>query len=334
MAGILSKFTSNCIIFFTILFLSNFAVEGKSEGYARSLNPEKVGLKQEKLTHFHFYFHDTVSGHNPTAVRVAQAPTTNMSATGFGAVLVFDDLLTVGPEPTSKLIGKAQGLYASASQSELSILMGMNFAFMEGKYNGSTISVLGRNAVFLKVREMPIVGGSGIFRFARGYVQAKTLVFNIQSGNAIVDDIKASFVPSGYLDCYYPMIRGRGDPSLRERDIQDVEVEDLRRQIQQLTEQLEHFETRSCVDDGLTSKDDVNPFHFRASHRELNEGAEEDREAIKCFKCSGVWHISSEYPYKKFINLVEEAEFLKESMKEDDSSTYDDYQDDGDDEVT
>ncbi|KAF8400432.1 hypothetical protein HHK36_013730 [Tetracentron sinense] len=45
--------------------------------------------------------------------------------------------------------------------------------------------------------------------------------------------IRASFVPSGSLDCYYPMTRGRGrggrdDPPLREWDIGDVEVEDLR----------------------------------------------------------------------------------------------------------
>ncbi|KAF8387579.1 hypothetical protein HHK36_026233 [Tetracentron sinense] len=56
--------------------------------------------------------------------------------------------------------------------------------------------------------------------------------------------IRASFVPSGSLDCYYPMARGRGrgghgDPPQRERDIRDVEVEDLRRQVQQLTERVE-----------------------------------------------------------------------------------------------
>ncbi|QHO44622.1 hypothetical protein S83_018944 [Arachis hypogaea] len=58
---------------------------------------------------------------------------------------------------------------------------------MEGKYNGSTVSLLGRNAVFSGVREMSIVGGSGVFRFARGYAQAKTVWLNTTSGDAIVE---------------------------------------------------------------------------------------------------------------------------------------------------
>ena len=98
-----------------------------------------------------------------------------------------DDPLTVGPEPGSKLVGKAQGIYASASQDDLGFLMVMNFAFTEGKYNGSTLSLLGRNAVLSTVREMPIVGGSGLFRFARGYAQAKTHWVNFTSGDAVVE---------------------------------------------------------------------------------------------------------------------------------------------------
>lgn len=65
--------------------------------------------------------------------------------------------------------------------------MAMNFAFTEGKYNGSSITVMGRNPVFSKVREMPIVGGSGLFRFARGYVQAKTQRFDPTNGDATVE---------------------------------------------------------------------------------------------------------------------------------------------------
>lgn len=100
---------------------------------------------------------------------------------------MIDDPLTMGPESSSKVVGRAQGFYASASQSEAGLLMVMNFAFMEGKYNGSTLSVLGRNAVFSEVREMPIVGGNGAFRFARGYAQAKTHTFNLKTGDAIVE---------------------------------------------------------------------------------------------------------------------------------------------------
>ncbi|CAH8278964.1 unnamed protein product [Arabidopsis lyrata] len=59
--------------------------------------------------------------------------------------------------------------------------------FKTGKYNGSTIMILGRNTVLSKVREMPVVGGSGMFRFARGYVEAQTKWFDIKTGDATVE---------------------------------------------------------------------------------------------------------------------------------------------------
>lgn len=65
--------------------------------------------------------------------------------------------------------------------------MVLSFAFKTGKYNGSTISVLGRNIVFSKVREMPVVGGSGMFRFASGYVEARTKSFEYKTGEATVE---------------------------------------------------------------------------------------------------------------------------------------------------
>ncbi|MED6113141.1 hypothetical protein PIB30_068084, partial [Stylosanthes scabra] len=75
--------------------------------FDRTLSPKSLGLQKEKLSHFHFYFHDIVSGQNPTAVRVAQAPITNQSPTLFGAVMMAGDPLTVGPKANSKLVGKA-----------------------------------------------------------------------------------------------------------------------------------------------------------------------------------------------------------------------------------
>ncbi|KAJ4833453.1 hypothetical protein Tsubulata_021967 [Turnera subulata] len=153
--------------------------------FARHVSPATLGLKREKLSHLRFYFHDIVSGKNPTAIKVVQPP--DGSATGFGMVAMIDDPLTLTPDLNSTLVGRAQGLYANAAQGEDSLLMAFNFAFLEGKYNGSSLSVLGRNYVSLTVREMPIVGGSGIFRFARGYSLARTLMFNFTTGDAVVE---------------------------------------------------------------------------------------------------------------------------------------------------
>lgn len=143
--------------------------------------------RPEKLTHLRFFWHDIVSGRSPTSVPVAQAASTNTSSSFFGQVNVIDNPLTEGPAMASKLVGRAQGPYALTSQEGIGLLMAMNFAFVDGTYNGSTITVLGRNMVFSAVREMPVIGGSGLFRLARGYVQAKTDNFDMMTMNKVVE---------------------------------------------------------------------------------------------------------------------------------------------------
>ncbi|KAI4306738.1 hypothetical protein L6164_029991 [Bauhinia variegata] len=171
------------LISFLLFFLG--LASAKCHTFSRTISPSVLGLDQQELNHLNFYFHDIISGQNPTAVRVAEAPITNTSPTHFGAVMMADGPLTAEPELSSKIVGSAQGIYGSASQSELSFLMVLNFAFTEGEYNGSSLSVLGRNPLSSTVREMPIVGGSGLFRFARGYAEARTHAIDFKTGNAI-----------------------------------------------------------------------------------------------------------------------------------------------------
>ncbi|KAG9138261.1 hypothetical protein Leryth_001463 [Lithospermum erythrorhizon] len=134
-----------------------------------------------KMTRLHFYFHDVVDGKHPTAVRIAGPKN------AFTTTAIVDDPLTEGPDPSSRIIGRAQGLYAIASEDSASLMMAINLAFMEGKYNGSTVSIFGRNPFLEAEREMPIVGGSGLFRFARGYARAKTVKYVPSTGDAIVE---------------------------------------------------------------------------------------------------------------------------------------------------
>ncbi|CAM0952383.1 unnamed protein product [Alopecurus aequalis] len=143
----------------------------------------------EKETRLRVYWHDVVSGGpNATVVQVAQGPSSNASATGFGTVLVIDDPLTEGPNLTgSRLLGRAQGVYVSAGKDSLSLLMAMNFVFIDGAYNGSSIAIVGPNPADQAVREMPVVGGTGMFRFARGYCQARTHWFDANTGDATVE---------------------------------------------------------------------------------------------------------------------------------------------------
>ncbi|KAL2490625.1 Dirigent protein 23 [Abeliophyllum distichum] len=148
---------------------------------------KKLPEAKEKVTKLHFYFHDTVSGKNSTAFVLAQSNITSTSPTFFGVFNVADDPLTIGPEPDSKIVGRAQGIYGTASLEEIALLMTLNFVFTDGKYNGSTLSVLGHNPILHKYREMPIVGGSGVFRLARGIATAQTVWYNRSSNNAVVE---------------------------------------------------------------------------------------------------------------------------------------------------
>ncbi|XP_022884534.1 dirigent protein 19-like [Olea europaea var. sylvestris] len=172
---------------FTISLLFS-SVSGKlQDDFAAEIDAKVLGFRKEKLTHFRVYWHDILSGQKPTSIQIVKPPSSVLASSGFGIVSMIDNPLTVGPELKSKLVGRAQGFYALASQEELGLLMTMNFVFDEGKYNGSTITVMGRNAVLNKVREMPVIGGSGLFRFARGYVEARTHTFDLKTGDATVE---------------------------------------------------------------------------------------------------------------------------------------------------
>ncbi|KAL3515016.1 hypothetical protein ACH5RR_021918 [Cinchona calisaya] len=146
---------------------------------------KRVDTGKEVVTTLQFYFHDVLSGRNPSAVRIAQASQTNSSPTGFGLMNMIDDPLTIGQDPNSKLVGRARGIYGSAGQNDLSLLMVVSYGFIDGIYNGSSFSLLSINPAINPVREMAIVGGTGLFRLARGYAIAQTYSLD-PSGDAIV----------------------------------------------------------------------------------------------------------------------------------------------------
>ncbi|CAJ1971698.1 unnamed protein product [Sphenostylis stenocarpa] len=169
----------------TLLFSSVTAAENCN--FSEYISPKSLGLKKEKLLHLHFFFHDVARGANVTAESVAQAKTSNASPTRFGFLVIADDPLTIGRDIRSKVVGKAQGLYGFSDRSEISLFMLLNLVFTEGEFSGSSVSMLGRNPIFHKKRELPIVGGTGVFKLARGQAYLKKIILDDDTGVAIVE---------------------------------------------------------------------------------------------------------------------------------------------------
>lgn len=130
-------------------------------------SPDSEALKS-KVTRIQFYMHDIVGGPNPTAVRGAGRESnytgSDPVAAMFGSVSVMDNPLTGAPLLNSTVLGRAQGIYAMSSQhEEFSLLMTLTYAFTAGPFNGSSFSVVGRNPLMSPLKEMPVVGGTGLF---------------------------------------------------------------------------------------------------------------------------------------------------------------------------
>ncbi|XVF67886.1 hypothetical protein PTKIN_Ptkin10aG0158000 [Pterospermum kingtungense] len=163
--------------------MAHFASEGAEE-VAEWF--DKLPYAKEKVTKLHFFMHDKFAGDNAASVRVAHANVTDKSPNFFGLVFIMDDPIREGMKPSSKELGRAQGLYAFSGQEKMSLLMAYNLVFTTGEYNGSTLTVLGRNPA-MPHREMPIVGGSGVFRLARGAASVRLRYLNNTTGKALIE---------------------------------------------------------------------------------------------------------------------------------------------------
>ncbi|XP_047938696.1 dirigent protein 1-like [Salvia hispanica] len=142
----------------------------------------KVFKRSERLIHFHFFLRESIRGDAPSALVVAQAPTTNTYRYYFGTVFVFDDPLTEGPNLSSRAVGRAQGMATYAEVEDLAQLVVYNYFFTEGRYNGSTLNVIGRDMPRLPERNLSVVGGTGRLRFAKGHVRIREFSDDVERG--------------------------------------------------------------------------------------------------------------------------------------------------------
>ncbi|KAL3622026.1 hypothetical protein CASFOL_034222 [Castilleja foliolosa] len=143
--------------------------------YFKNLNPKKT-----TLTKLQIYIHANFAiSENQTVFQVASSKITRQSPTTFGRILIIDNPLTVTSDSGSGHLGQYQGMNAYSDFQESSANMNMNMFFSGGEYEGSSMSILGRQPVNEEVRVLSVIGGTGFFRLAKGVVQARTLSLDL-----------------------------------------------------------------------------------------------------------------------------------------------------------
>ncbi|TVU13182.1 hypothetical protein EJB05_40714, partial [Eragrostis curvula] len=165
----------------TILQLAAVAVCISTAALTAAEVDEGGSATRTTMHHLHFYMHETYA---ETVMQVANGTGAPLISRGgvrarFGDTAVMDDALTEGPSPGSRQVGRAQGMYATASRQPgapaMLLTMNMVLTGFEGYQNGSMVAVVGWNDVTASVRELAVVGGTGSFRMATGYALLKTI---------------------------------------------------------------------------------------------------------------------------------------------------------------
>ncbi|CAL4985536.1 unnamed protein product [Urochloa decumbens] len=126
------------------------------------------------LTHIHLYVHEKYAGTNATATAVLQSPLGANSS--FGSIGVVDDEIRLGADRSSQLVGRYQGVFFGTSvELGAGYLSSITLVFTAGEHAGSTLSVQGPILGFTGTIERAVVGGTGKFRFAQGYMLFKMI---------------------------------------------------------------------------------------------------------------------------------------------------------------
>ncbi|OAY70036.1 Dirigent protein 2 [Ananas comosus] len=145
--------------------------------------------------HLHFYMHVDYTSARPTAMRVITTPSMKSESSSprrFGDIVVLNNVLTEDPSPDSKAIGRAQGFAVRVAEGGIVSDLSLHLAFEDGPLKGSSLAVHGRIAMDRQVRESVVVGGTGHFRFAKGYLLSKNYDYNLEDGGIVEMDVYVS----------------------------------------------------------------------------------------------------------------------------------------------
>jgi hypothetical protein len=141
---------------------------------ATSAHGTECGCKQKQV--IKFYVHDNLLQKEGNTAYIIAGPGGNITHLQQGSLVAINDLITEGPDPHSRKLGNAQGVYLlSVTFPELPHIYQQFTSVFTDKWNGSTIAYQGDDGNLLPVREIAVVGGTGEFRSASGYCFIRTV---------------------------------------------------------------------------------------------------------------------------------------------------------------
>ena len=161
---------SLAVVFAVFLLGSADAAHGLTRVVANS--------PDEPCMNMTLYYHDILYNGNNTANATTAAATKPTAlattywknSTYFGALMVFNDPMTVGkalPLAGEEPAARAQGFYFYDKQEPLTSWFGFSIVFNSTAHKG-TMNLVGADLMDDKTRDLSVVGGTGDFFMARG----------------------------------------------------------------------------------------------------------------------------------------------------------------------
>eukprot|EP01018_Ginkgo_biloba_P005164 Gb_23842 [translate_table: standard] len=173
-------FVAICVGWVLLLNFPQADAAGHSKRVFRRRNTAPPKPKETLSFYFHDILYNGHNGRNATSAIVGAPKGANLtSLTGnmhFGDMVVFDDPITLEPRLHARQIGRAQGFYFYDQKKRFSAWLGFTAVLDSREYNG-TLTFAGADPIYVKKRDIVVVGGTGDFFLARGIANVQTHAF-------------------------------------------------------------------------------------------------------------------------------------------------------------
>ncbi|XP_027348227.1 dirigent protein 2-like [Abrus precatorius] len=132
------------------------------------------------------YLQDIAQGPNATVAPVIGLRGKDWSFNTFGTIFVVGDPLTLNPSPSSTTVGWAQGLLVATAHDGANVNVVLSIVFNNLEFKGSSLQLQGISNQRENDKEVSVVSGTGMFRFARGFASFHTIIYDPDLAHSVI----------------------------------------------------------------------------------------------------------------------------------------------------